>query len=702
MTLNIRIPSRFDVATRFFGRFSWQDIARIGLPAAAGYAAAPMSNPGLQAGATAAGLLVGTLLYGYRPHDRTLDSHLYHAARWLVGKRRVEGSQTENVKDGYIETSSGTAIGVVKVTPTNLEMKTEPEQGALHDIFKELLESVTYPIQVFSPQHAFDMEAYAQKIWKSGKEPERLRKNYGRYCRYIAVDQTVETTKHYVAIRVTKDGVGGSLDNRTSELDKRCNEVANALSGGDLSAERLTGRDLNQWSQTVSTPLPELTTTWTSTTSDGGIGNARKTLAVTQYPDHLPLGWTTELLQVDGQVDINQVIRPKSPGKTSKKLQRVIQKLSGEIDSWLAAGYLGTNDLEARLEDADWMLDRLSSRTDQPFDYAVYITAKGDTKADCAATYEQVKKRLRTMQIDFDELTLRTDQALQAASPLYGDPVDESQLVPGSSAATGFPFATQTVEQDSGVVYGLDASDSTPILLDRFDWSSHSMARMGTTGSGKSYATKLELLRAWFAYDDLQIYVVDPKQEYSHLVRQLGGTMYTLGQDSRLGFKTDDVYGYTVAERGASENVDRMTAVIERIYEATSEDDTKTLVVVDEAHQLMNDEEGREVLARFIREARDTSTAVTLVSQNASDFTHCREGRTILDNVPAKAFMRHERVPDDVVQYFNLSRREEQELYKLKDGTDADYSEAVLKVSDRVNAKIRIDAHSAEHAVINQ
>lgn len=733
MSITVRIPKRFDVATRFFGRFSWKDLLRIGMPALVAYAAVPSTTPAMQIGAVTAGSIAGLALYLVRPRGRTVDNHLYHAVRWLLQKQSVAGSdasdnssmssrearlsslkeripfvdaseqrsrQTKTGATDRIQRGDGTVIGVIKVQPTNLEMKTEPEQGALHDAFKELFESVTYPVQVFSHQEPFDLFGYSDRMAKNGKEPERLRKAYWNYCREIAQDRLLDTTTHYVVVRVPKESFRQSLENRVSELDSRCKEVENALSSGDLNAERVTGGELNEFKQSVNTAKPDPTTSLASTPGDGKIGTARKTVAITEYPNHLTLGWTKELLEVEGQVDITQRVVPQSPASASKQLQRVVQKLSAEIDSWVNAGYLGTNDLEQRLDDADWMLDRLSSRKDQPFTYAVYVTAKGDTIGECRDTYRKVVNRLETMQIDYDDLLLRTDQALKAWSPLYGDPVDTSQLVPGSSAAVGFPFATQSVDQQQGVVYGEDANDRTPILLNRFDWSSHSMVRMGTTGSGKSYATKLELIRAWMAYDDLQIYVVDPKQEYGHLIRQLGGKMYTLGEDSRLGFKTEDIYGYQVAERGQAENVDRLTNVIQQIYEAVSELDTKALVVIDEAHQLMEDDDGKQVLSRFVREARDTDTAVTLVSQNASDFTHCREGQTILDNMPAKAFHRHERVPDDVIQYFNLSQREEQELYKLKDGTDADYSEAVLKVSDRVDAKIRIEASGAAHAVI--
>ncbi|WP_181687409.1 ATP-binding protein [Halorhabdus salina] len=271
--------------------------------------------------------------------------------------------------------------------------------------------------------------------------------------------------------------------------------------------------------------------------------------------------------------------------------------------------------------------------------------------------------------------------------------------MPASSAAAGFPFATQNTEE-SGVVYGVDVYDGTPILLDRFHWSSHSMARMGMVGSGKSYAAKIELLRAALIYDELKIIVLDPKQEYQRLVRTLDGEVQTLDEETSYSFD-NDVTGLTVEERGQRDNVELLIEAVEQIYSNVSQDKRKTLVMIDEARILLNEEEGRRILNQFVLEGRDTNTAVTLITQNASHFTHSREGREILDNMPGKIFMRHDRVPQDVVDYFELSDREKQELFELNTGTDSDYSEALIRVSGQLNTRFRVESTPQEHALID-
>jgi hypothetical protein len=64
--------------------------------------------------------------------------------------------------------------------------------------------------------------------------------------------------------------------------------------------------------------------------------------------------------------------------------------------------------------------------------------------------------------------------------------------------------------------------------------------------------------------------------------------------------------------------------------------------------------------------------------------------------------MRHDRVPDDVVDYFQLSDRERQELHELKTGTESEYSEALLKISGKLDTRIKIESTDIEHRIINQ
>jgi len=703
----VQIPGNLDVPMRLFGRFTIRDLLRLSLPIIPGL----LRQSWLIA---LIGIGVGTLLYFVRPYKQPLDTHIYNCVRWVAMRGQIEGSDIgEFEDDGWghgidsskIKSQTGNLIAVIKVQPTNLDLKTEAEQQALHNIYQDLLRTVNYPLEIHSRQRPLSLDQYLQELKTCNSNDKGLKTDYLRFCSEFE-DEDLTLTDHYIVINAEENGLNylwrlvqrlldndpESADNALdSELDSRCREVIGAIDSTDLSARRLTGDDLEQFADSVNYPTEE--TTLHCSVQD----EYRRAIEITEYPSTTELAWPLQLLRVDGKVDVVQKVEPMSSGETSDRLQRLSEKLNAEINSLLSGGHRGTNKFESLLEDTEWFLDLLADRQAKPVEYSSCVTVHSPDKGRTEDTLAAVCNRLDTLGFEYRHPVLRADLGYRSDSPLYRDGLDNELLMPASSAAAGFPFATQN-SGEAGIVYGTDTYDGTPILLDRFSWSSHSMARMGMVGSGKSYATKIELLRAALVYDDLQIIVVDPKQEYGRVISMLGGSTRELdGGDYSLD---NDYICLTVSERGQSENIGLLTDAVEQIYREVSQDQRRTLVLVDEARNLLNDEDGRRILNRFVLEGRDTNTAITLVTQNASHFTYCREGREILDNMPGKVFMRHDRVPDSVVDYFDFSAREKQELFELKTGTDADYSEALLRVSGRISTRVTVESTSQEHALI--
>ena len=709
-----RMPGRLKVPARFFGKFTWKQLVRLALPPILCVAIFGSTLTPELVFWLAISALIGVAWYGFRPFNQYIGELAVNAATWLVGWSNVAGNAVEELSDNYVVTESGEVLAVIEVEPASLEMRTEPEQRALVSIYRNLFETVSYPVQVHSRQKPLSLEEYRSLIAENGSPDKVLKQDYVEHIEEFNAGK-LSRTRHFIVIRVNRDSqrwIEKQLRSSLSfleeeeeterqilldELDSRCRDVLSTLNTADLSAERLEKQELKDviYSNRRLEPKPD---PFHTTQPKDGRGEYRKTVSLTEFPTSVQAGWPAQVMRTDGLVDVVQVIEPRSTAKTSKKLQRVSEKLNAEIDSLLRQGYRGTNKLEGLLEDTEWFLDLLANREDQAVDYSVYITAHGDNREACDRTFEKVCNRLETVQIDYEKPVFRTVDAYHTDSILHPDHLGEKLLVPARCAAAGFPFTVRDTSQEQGVIYGVDTSDESPALFDRFEWSSHSMARMGMVGSGKSYAAKIELLRAALAYPDLKVVIVDPKNEYSSITRALDGTTYTLGEDD-YSFDEDTVC-FQVDERGQEENTELLVDLVQQIYSAVSQDQRKTLVVIDEARILMNDETGRRVLNRFVLEGRDTNTAVTLISQNASHFTYCREGREILDNMPGKVFMRHDRVPESVVDYFQLSQREEQELYELKTGTDSDHSEALFKVTGRLDTRLRIESTPQENALI--
>ena len=589
-----------------------------------------------------------------------------------------------------------TELGGVRVAPTNLELLTEAEARAVQQTYKQLLDQIDYPVTVYSTQSELDLFPYAQYVKNRFSTHRKLWEDYLRYCSQVQTG-SIHGTDHYIVTQVdhsTESALGflnEEEDDLEAEAQRRTNQLIEALNTSDLSANPITEKEIASLKERFTGDHGHR-----YTDTENGY---RRFLLITEYPANLDLGWPLDILRIEGQIDVVQHITPRDGGKTRSRLNKVKERLNAEINSRVTGGFLDTNKLESKLASTEGMLDSLAQREQHPFDYLVTLSVHGETREQCDSVFQKLDSRLKMMGIETAEPLLRTDQAAETCTPNQRNPLSQSYLLLSNAVAAGLPFATRTIDQDSGIIYGEDRFDNTPILQNRFNWHAPHLARFGATGSGKTYHTKIELLRTQLAHPQAQIIVIDPKNEYNQIIDKLRGNTYKVTDRPE---EISSAACFQVPERGQSQYIDSIINLIEHLYQVTSQNQGKTLVVADEAHNVSGVGRGRKILTRWVREARDTNTAITLVSQSASDFTQYPEGQTLLDQCPGKVFFRHQRVPDDMIEYFQLSEQEVIDLYDLKTGTESPYSEAILKISGRLDAKIRVKATPAEHQLIEQ
>ena len=98
-----------------------------------------------------------------------------------------------------------------------------------------------------------------------------------------------------------------------------------------------------------------------------------------------------------------------------------------------------------------------------------------------------------------------------------------------SSLARLFPFSPPDLDTRSGTLYGIDLRACAPIVYDPFDGThlNANTAVLARSGSGKSFATKLGLLRG--ICRGVRAYVIDPEGEYADMARAAGGRVLSPG-----------------------------------------------------------------------------------------------------------------------------------------------------------------------------
>jgi len=105
-----------------------------------------------------------------------------------------------------------------------------------------------------------------------------------------------------------------------------------------------------------------------------------------------------------------------------------------------------------------------------------------------------------------------------------------------------YPFISNSIFDDTGILFGINRFSDSMIMIDRFDKEKYKNANMcilGTSGAGKSFFTKLMILR--HRLYGMEQYVIDPEREYTEICNNLDGLLIKIGPQSNTYINVLDI-----------------------------------------------------------------------------------------------------------------------------------------------------------------
>ena len=102
-----------------------------------------------------------------------------------------------------------------------------------------------------------------------------------------------------------------------------------------------------------------------------------------------------------------------------------------------------------------------------------------------------------------------------------------------SSLVATYPFISSTIFDQEGIFIGTNIYNNSLVFIDRYDTQKYKNANIcifGTSGAGKSFYTKLLILRCRLL--GIEQYIIDPEREYNKLCKNLNGLLLKLGHSS--------------------------------------------------------------------------------------------------------------------------------------------------------------------------
>jgi len=250
--------------------------------------------------------------------------------------------------------------------------------------------------------------------------------------------------------------------------------------------------------------------------------NFLRTIFVISYPRYISVGWFAPIINLNFTFDVSMFFYSVKSAIVLKQLKNKVGTLEAQIVSDAEKGAARDPLRETALRDIEYMRDALTQGTEKFFQFALYVTLYAPNLEELDRMSDQVEDIFGSRLVYSRRVYYQSEQGFNSTLPLGNDELYINFNMNSSPIASSFPFISSELTSDQGILYGINRHNNSLILFDRFTLQNANSVVFATSGAGKSYAIKLEILRSLMLGTD--VIVIDPEYEYKHLSEAVGGT----------------------------------------------------------------------------------------------------------------------------------------------------------------------------------
>ncbi len=247
-----------------------------------------------------------------------------------------------------------------------------------------------------------------------------------------------------------------------------------------------------------------------------------RTIFIVGYPRYISVGWFAPIINLNSTFDIAMFFYPVKSAIVLDQLKKKVGTLEAQIIGDAEKGAARDPLRETALRDVEALRDALTQGIEKFFQFALYVTLYSDSKQELDSLSEEVENIFGSRLIYSKRGYYQSEQGFNSTLPLCNDELFIVYNMNSSPVASSFPFISSELTSDNGILYGINRHNNSLILFDRFSLQNANTVVFATSGAGKSYAIKLEVLRSLMMGTD--VIIIDPEYEYKHLSDAVGGT----------------------------------------------------------------------------------------------------------------------------------------------------------------------------------
>lgn len=265
-----------------------------------------------------------------------------------------------------------------------------------------------------------------------------------------------------------------------------------------------------------------------------------RVLYLEKVPTFLNTGFINELTEIQNNMLISVSAEMIESEKTIKMVRQNLASIEGKASAIQKRNSENgifaqlPPDLEEAQNHARELMSDITSRNQNAF----YLTF---TIVVFARTQEQLDEATKSIIsiaggyiCPLKPLGYQQEFAFNTSLPLCRDDIKVEMLYTTESAAIFIPFNSQELMEKNSIFYGLNQTTKNMVMYDRTKGENYNGLIFGSSGSGKSFTAKLEMISVLLNHADAQIFVIDPQGEYYPLVNALNGEEIKIAPGSNV------------------------------------------------------------------------------------------------------------------------------------------------------------------------
>ncbi len=255
-----------------------------------------------------------------------------------------------------------------------------------------------------------------------------------------------------------------------------------------------------------------------------------RTLFVISYPRFLEESWFAPIINLDKVFNVSIFIHPIDTAKILRHFQKKVAEVQSQISRREDKGLVRDPALDTAYQDLEALRDQLMQAQEHLFDVGVYITLFADNEGELDKLESEIKSLLESKLVYLKPALFQQEQGFKSVIPICDDELAVNSKLNSSPLSSLFPFISFDLTSDKGILYGINRHNSSLVLFDRYLLENYNSVTFAVAGAGKSYCTKLEILRTLMF--DTDVIVIDPEKEYEYMAEATGGKYFNISLNS--------------------------------------------------------------------------------------------------------------------------------------------------------------------------